>query len=89
MGRSKQLPQFRRQISLFAAVAMLVSALPVVAAVGEARALQLAVTVNSVPLNQIAAFTLADDGSLLSTRGELTDIGVKVPGVGPALTFPG
>ena len=49
-----------------------------------AQDLQLAVSVNGVPLDLIAGFSLASDGTLRASRGELAELGIQVPGQGPS-----
>ena len=46
--------------------------------------LQLEVLINGYKSDLVAGFTKRPDGNLASTRSELTDIGIKVPGAGPA-----
>jgi len=44
--------------------------------------LQLEVSINGYQINMVAGFDHAPDGGLSSTRSELRDIGIKVPGAG-------
>jgi outer membrane usher protein len=54
-----------------------------VAAGWDASALQLEVTLNSIPANKIIAFTDLGSGRLAATRRNLEEIGVRAPGGGP------
>lgn len=87
MAPLRQQHRCRRRTS--AGLAVLIAfflALPVARAGtpdSEPVPLQLDVRVNGYTLNLIAAFSQMPDGRLASTRSELTELGVAVPGEGP------
>ncbi len=97
MDRSKQRRRSRRRTNVGSAflIAILLASPAARAQTAEAQAtgapasdagalpLQLEVSVNGYPLKLIAAFIQTPDGKIASTRAELTEIGVAVPGEGP------
>ena len=77
---------WRRQINVglvlpFAILVFLISAKAETTETDQVQ-LQLDVLINGHPLNLIAAFVQMPDGKLASTRSELTELGVAVPGDG-------
>src|SRR5262245_23320899 len=86
MGQSKRQQRWWRRTSAgLAFLFALFTALPLARADTADSAqvqLQLDVSINGYPLNLIAAFIQLPDGRIASTRGELMEIGVAVPGDG-------
>jgi outer membrane usher protein len=87
MGRSRRMPCSKAWIScacaLIVGVACPVNASGAERVDGFAPTLQLAVSINGVDQEMIGAFGVSGSGALEATRGELADLGIKVPGQGP------
>ncbi len=86
MGRSKRRQMWSppSKLGLFLPLTVLAFLIPAAAEMadsGQAQ-LQLDVRVNGYSLNLIAAFVQTPDGRIASTRSELTELGVAVPGDG-------